>query len=1005
MAETKVLRVFISSPSDVRPERLIAERVVQRLSREFAYHFRVEPVLWEREPLTASHHFQEQITPPRETDIVVVILWSRLGVPLPTDKFLGPLTGKPVTGTEWEFEDALKGHRARKLPDLLMYRKRTPVTGSFEDEEAVRQQLAQKHLVEEFIKSWFIDQDAQSFNAAFREFTEASAFEELLETHLRELLRKRLAKPDDALVPVGIRWHQGSPFRGLLSFELEHASVFFGRTRARNELRELLARQVGRGSAFVLVVGASGSGKSSLVKAGLLADLKLQGMVGRVALVRHAVLRPSDRSVDLLEALAAAMMAPTALPELASLQCDLATLKELLRSAPAQAKLPIRQGLAAAGQTAGLTEIAEARLLVVVDQLEELFTLDAVSPPERDAFVAALEALAASGLVWVIATMRSDFFDRLETQPRLLALSGGEARYVLAPPEPAEIAQIISQPAREAGLRFEVDAGRALGLDEVIRQAAAGDAGALPLLSFLLDQLWQRRSDTGTLTFAAYAALGGLEGALGRRAEEVFAVQPAEVQAALPAILRALVTVGHGAKATVSARSAPLSMFPAGSPARALVTSFLHPEARLLVADGFFESAPTRGHDARDHDDAGTASPHPGEERASAGDPRGPQPGVDGQARPNMREAQVRIAHEALLSHWPRAKDQIAADSRDLELLGRLEQGTGRWQAAEKKDRDSLVLPRGLPLTEALALARRWGAEMPAGVTEFIRQSRRAARRRLQRLALALAGAVASVPIVAALVWAVMVWSGVRAVEQDLAFVAIPAGCFTMGSPPDETLRFDHEAQHKVCVPAFELGKFAVTQAQWRRVMVENADPARYKGDRNPVEMVSWYDARAFAWRMSFFGQHHYRLPSEAEWEYAARAGTTTPWFWGNKLENGCAYANLRDRTYASKHFNVGEAIIDCEDDYDYTAPVGSFKPNQFGLYDMIGNVYQWTEDCFGDYANAPVDGSAAAPADCRSRVERGGSWTAKPSFTRSASRDTYAPENRNDVVGFRLAR
>ena len=450
--------------------------------------------------------------------------------------------------------------------------------------------MAQKRLVEEFIKSWFIDQDAQSFTAAFREFTDAAAFEELLETHLRELLRKRLAKPDDELVPAGIRWHQGSPFRGLLSFELEHAPVFFGRTRARNELRELLARQVARGSAFVLVVGASGSGKSSLVKAGLLADLELQGMVGRVALVRHAVLRPSDGSTDLLGALAAAIMSPTALPELAALQCDHATLKELLRAAPAQAKLPIRQGLAAAGQAAGLTEIAEARLLLIVDQLEELFTLDAVDAPARDAFVAALEALATSGLVWVVATMRSDFFDRLETMPRLLALSGGEARYVLAPPEPAEIAQIIMQPAREAGLRFEVDAGRALALDEVIRHAAARDAGALPLLSFLLDQLWQRRSDTGTLTFAAYAALGGLEGALGRRAEEAFASQPPEVQAALPAILRALVAVGQGPNATVSGRSAPLSMFPAGTPAGALVRAFLHPEARLLVADGSWQA-------------------------------------------------------------------------------------------------------------------------------------------------------------------------------------------------------------------------------------------------------------------------------------------------------------------------------------------------------------------------------------------------------------------------------
>jgi hypothetical protein len=121
-----------------------------------------------------------------------------------------------------------------------------------------------------------------------REFTDAATFEEMLETHLRELLRKRLVQPNDELLPASIRWHEGSPFRGLLSFELEHAAVFFGRNRACSELRELLARQVERGSAFVLVIGASGSGKSSVVKAGLLPELKLLGMVDRVALVRHA---------------------------------------------------------------------------------------------------------------------------------------------------------------------------------------------------------------------------------------------------------------------------------------------------------------------------------------------------------------------------------------------------------------------------------------------------------------------------------------------------------------------------------------------------------------------------------------------------------------------------------------------------------------------------------------------------------------------------------------------
>lgn len=174
-------------------------------------------------------------------------------------------------------------------------------------------------------------------------------------------------------------------------------------------------------------------------------------------------------------------------------------LAALLREAPSQAALPIRQGFAVAGKAAGLTEIAEARLVVVVDQLEEIFTIDRLDDYEREAFVAALNTLAKSGLVWVIATMRSDFFDRLETMTALVDLSV-EARYLLKTPDDAEIGQIIRQPAQEAGLRFEHDGASGVSLDEVIREAAARDR-ALPLLSFLLDQLSIERSRCSTGTW------------------------------------------------------------------------------------------------------------------------------------------------------------------------------------------------------------------------------------------------------------------------------------------------------------------------------------------------------------------------------------------------------------------------------------------------------------------------------------------------------------------------
>lgn len=685
MAGKAKVRIFISSPSDVRPERLIAERVIARLDQEFGHRFEVEALLWEREPLVASRHFQDagNIPPPHTADIVVVIMWSRLGVLLPADKFRGPLSGRAVTGTEWEFEDALASAQKNGVPHILFYRKQAEPTASLGDRAALQEKIEQLDLVADFIARWFRGADGKSATAASHSFSTTADFEDRVYDHLHALLEKRQA--GDSLDTV--RWH-GSPFRGLQAFEFEHAPVFFGRTRARNELRELLARQAAEGSAFVLVLGASGSGKSSVVQAGLLPDLMLPGMIGRVALCRRAVMRPADQPADLMRGLAAAIMAPHALPELTALRYTPERLADLLRQAPAQAILPIEQGLAEAGKGASLTEIAEARLVLVVDQLEELFTIQALTDEQRNAFVAALAALARSGLVWVVATMRSDFFDRIDTLPTLMELASGPSRYLLHPPESAEIGQIIRRPAREAGLHFDFDRRSGMGLDDEIERAAS-NRSALPLLSFLLDQLWQQRTADNTLTFAAYRSLGGLEGALGRRATQVFENQPPEVQAALPRVLRALVTVAPSSASEATSRTTALSRFPENSAERRLVETFLAPEARLLVAEA---------------DDGGAA-------------PR------------------IRVTHEALLTHWDRAREQITVDRADLELKARLEQAAARWHTTDEAQRGSLLLSAGLPLSEALDFLERRRDECEDGVIQYIERSRAAEqeRARLER--------------------------------------------------------------------------------------------------------------------------------------------------------------------------------------------------------------------------------------------------------------------------------
>ena len=961
MSEQRTIRVFISSPADVRPERLKAEQIIARLDREFAYHFHVEAMLWEREPLVASHHFQdpENIPHPRGCDIVVVILWSRLGVMLPADKFRGRVSNRcPVTGTEWEFEDALAASREHGVPDLLLYRKTAAPIAALDDRAAVRQHLDQLDQVEAFVGRWFRAEDGEGYTAASHSFAETSDFEAQLYQHVHALLKRRAGGQTEG---IAIRWH-AAPYRGLLSFDYEQAPVFFGRTRSRNALRETLMRQIERVNAFVLVFGASGSGKSSLVKAGLLPDLALPGMIGRVGLVRRAAFRPSDAGNDPIAALAAAILAPAALPELLKMHYSAEPLAALLREAPGQAALPIRQGLAEAGRAVGLTDIAEARLAIVVDQLEEIFTIEGFGNAARAAFVAALDTLSKSGLVWVVATMRSDFFDRLETLPPLAALSA-DGRFLLLPPDDAEIGQIIRQPAQEAGLRFEHDPVTGIALDETVRQVAVLDRAALPLLSFLLDQLWQRRSDDGLLTFAAYRSLKGLEGAIGNRAEEVFQAQSDVAQREFVPLLRELVTIEGGKRV---ARATRLSDLTEGTPRRTLADALRDPEARLLVSDG----------------------------------------------------GRLRLAHEALLTHWPRAAAQIAADTRDLELRARLEQGAELWGASADRDKKHRVIT-GLALAEARGLVERWGDELSADLRTFILASRRVARWRRARQW----GMVATAPVAVALlvfvVWAGFVWWGVRQVEAEWAanneFVRIPAGCFQMGSPHTEPGRYPNEEPiHQVCLKAFDLAKFTVTQGEWRAVMVgiagfpENPNPSYFKGDdRRPVEEVNWNEAQRFIWLMSLLGHDAYRLPTESEWEYAARAGMTTSRFWGENIDDGCIYENIADKALEEAEPDMVPVFASCNDNYGFTtARVGSFKPNPWGLYDMLGNVGNWVEDCYvNNYNDTPTDGGPYKKAACLTRVIHGGSLLGNLRRVRAAYRNDIAPASRYSNLGFRVVR
>jgi formylglycine-generating enzyme required for sulfatase activity len=237
-----------------------------------------------------------------------------------------------------------------------------------------------------------------------------------------------------------------------------------------------------------------------------------------------------------------------------------------------------------------------------------------------------------------------------------------------------------------------------------------------------------------------------------------------------------------------------------------------------------------------------------------------------------------------------------------------------------------------------------------------------------------------------------------------LEMIAIPAGEFQMGSPENEPRRYgDESPQHLVTVPPFFISKYPVTQAQWQFVAALpkvkrslKSQPSHFKGGSRPVEQVSWQEAVEFCARLSKYTGREYRLPTEAEWEYACRAGTRTPFYVGETITGELVNYDATV-TYAAEP----------EGEYrEQTTDVGMFPPNAFGLYDMHGNVWEWCLDHWhNNYEGAPKDGSAwidETQAEEASHVLRGGSWNDNPRNCRSACRDLYS-DVRSDIIGFRV--
>ena len=246
---------------------------------------------------------------------------------------------------------------------------------------------------------------------------------------------------------------------------------------------------------------------------------------------------------------------------------------------------------------------------------------------------------------------------------------------------------------------------------------------------------------------------------------------------------------------------------------------------------------------------------------------------------------------------------------------------------------------------------------------------------------------------------------------QGPDMIRLQAGTFTMGSPEDEEGRDDDEGpQHTVSIEPFAIGKYEVTFDEYDRFAEatkrELPDDAGWGRGKRPVINVSWEDAVAYAQWLSEQTGQVYRLPSEAEWEYAARGGSKTAHFWGKDADQACDFANVHDEVSKEKNEEFPWTHHKCRDGYAQTAPVGEYSPNDFGLHDILGNVYEWTQDCWNEsYEGAPADGSSWEAENCDDRVIRGGSWGYFPRFVRSAARVRDSADGAGVYLGFRLAR
>ena len=779
----------------------------------------------------------------------------------------------------------------------------------------------------------------------------------------------------------GELWRHSSPYRGLEAMEERDSDYFFGRARETVEVLSALAAP----DRVPVLIGNSGVGKSSLAQAGVLAALKRQVWPEEAA-APHAwpAVFQNSRQWCFLS------LKPGTDPLKALVECFLDTW-QFAATDPERVKqqhgwIELLHGKATLSDLIEATERRRKELdqpkppsfFLYIDQGEELYVR--ADERQRGRFSELIAQALPDPRLRTMMSLRSDFLGSLQSDKPLFK---ARQQIDVPPLGEEELRDVVSRPAQLLGARFETERL----IDIITRRTAEDsvkDVGALPLLSYTLDDMWTQmvRHGDGTLRFPAQSfELGGV---LVERANTFLALHPGG-----EAALRRVLTLRC---ATVREDGEPTRR-------RASREEFSDEEWRLV---GELADYPNRL--------VVTVTTETGETYAE-------------------------VAHEAIFRRWDKLREWIAAEREFLAWRSGLETVRRAWQATPQASKHDALL-MGAALTQAQSWLLKRVEDLPGSDGEFIARSierNRKAQVRARRLRALVY--VLLVGVIAGLVgwinqsyideqwrwWTltrpymvsqvrphVLTTTAEQALKGGDSFkecatdcpemIIVPAGSFMMGSPPTENGRYNSEGpQHAVTIAKpFAVSKYELTFAEWDAcARYGDCDPnisdAGFGRGQQPVIGVTWGDAKQYvAWLSKMTGET-YRLLSEAEYEYAARAGTQTVYPWGDE---------------------IGKNNADCDGcgsqwDNRQPAPVGSFAANRFGLYDMVGNIVEWVEDCIhNNYDGAPTDGSAwIGGGDCKLRVVRGGSWHRGPEFLRSALRLAILTGARYNNLGFRVGR